>query len=441
VISKATVAKDCGVVNMISTYDPLVCSLCGSRDATTLLECLTGRGMTSDSRIVRRNLKKVQCDACGLVRDGLSFAADELEQHYSANYTLNVAKSGEEHFFYSTSGAMARSRLLHDWILALKPGTSWQPGIRVLEVGCGQGSLLSQLNGTFPLVHFCGIDLSADAVAFANAKGLNVRQGGLDTLSGEKYDIIIAFGVLEHVPDPSVFLSQVRALLSEEGEVIIGQPMQDVPSYDIFFVDHLHHFTTDHVRLLAEKVGFAQVGLLAGHPSIQNFSLHHLRKSTQVSDRTTLAPAKASKCAEAIKLYKGIFSTLDACLVKLTRDEQIAVFGTGEVFTLLYSYSNLSSAKIVCGLDDNADRQANHHWPFPVSSPDQAKVFGVSTILFCANTMYNQLLLDRVSKLELDAVTVLYMSEKLEEGWLSAQMRPKVHALARMAEATGGTRD
>src|SRR5579863_104558 len=114
---------------MISSYDPLTCSLCGAREAVTLLESSTGRGMTSDSRIVRRNLKKVQCADCGLVRDGQPFAANELEQHYSANYALNIAKSGEEHVFYSASGATARSQLLHDWILALKPQTRWQSGI------------------------------------------------------------------------------------------------------------------------------------------------------------------------------------------------------------------------------------------------------------------------------------------------------------------------
>lgn len=422
--------------DMIRAYDPLVCCLCGSRDSTILLECLTGRGMTSDSRIVHRNLKKVQCTACGLVRDGLPFTSSELEQHYSANYTLNVAKSGEEHFFYSASGAMARSRLLRDWILALKPETTWRDGIRVLEVGCGQGSLLSQLRGTFPSGHFHGIDLSADAVALANAKGLHVRQGGLETLAGEEYDIIIAFGVLEHVSNPKVFLAQVRDLLSEEGEAIVGQPMQNVPSYDIFFVDHLHHFSTDHVRFLAEKVGFAEIGLLAGHPSIQNFSLHHLRKTRHVP-ATALPIASASKCAEAIKIYKYVFSALNDCLARLKDDERIAVFGTGEVFTLLYTYSNLHTVKIVCGLDDNADRRANHHWPFPVSSPDQAKAFGASTILLCVNTMYNQFLLSRISELDLGPLTVLYMSEKLEEGWLSAPM--STSPLAQMAEATGGT--
>ena len=424
--------------DLIRSYDPLVCCLCGSRDVITLLECRTGRGMTSDSRIVRRNLKKVQCAACGLVRDGLPFAGSELEQHYSANYTLNVAKSGEEHFFYSARGAMARSRLLHNWILALKPETSWRAGVRVLEVGCGQGSLLSQLRGTFPFGHFHGIDLSADAVALANSKGLNVQQGGLEALAGEEYDMVIAFGVLEHVPNPAIFLAQVRELLSDDGEAIVGQPMQDVPSYDIFFVDHLHHFATDHVRFLAEKAGFTEAGLLAGHPSIQNFSLHHLRKDEHVSEPPALPGAGVSKCAEAIKIYNRVFSALNDFLARLKRDERIAVFGTGEVFTLLYTYSNLHTVEIVCGLDDNADRRANHNWPFPVSSPDQARAFGASTILLCVNAMYNHLLLGRISELELNPSRVLYMSEKLEEGWLSAPT--SVSPVDQLAEATGGTR-
>ena len=407
---------------MISPYDPLVCSLCGSYHAATLVESLTGRGMTSDSRVVRRNLKKVQCANCGLVRDGLAFAASELEEHYSANYTLNVAKSGEEHLFYSASGATARSRLLHDWILALKPETTWRTGMRVLEVGCGQGSLLSQFAGTFPSIDFFGIDLNADAVALAKAKGLNVRQGGLESLRGEEYDVVIAFGVLEHVPDPRVFLVQVRELLAEEGEVVVGQPMQDVPSYDVFFVDHLHHFTTEHVRSFGEKAGFEQIGILAGHPSIQNFSLHHFGKSAGPSDAAGHASGKVSKCAEAIAIYGGIFSSLNDCLAKLRDDERVAVFGTGEVFTLLYTYSDLASTKILCGLDDNADRRANHRWPFPVMAPDQAKTWDLSTVLLCVNTMYNQMLLGRLLTLGLRDITVWYMSEKLEQGWLSAHM-------------------
>ncbi len=375
--------------------------------------------MTSDSRIVRRNLKKVQCKVCGLVRDGQPFASGDLEQHYSASYTLNVAKSGEEHVFYAANGATARSRLLHDWILALKPASTWQSGIRVLEVGCGQGSLLNQLRGTFPSARFSGIDLSAQAVTLANAKGFDVRQGDLEGLRGETFDLIIAFGVLEHVPNPREFLSQVRDLLPAGGEAIVGQPMQDVPSYDVFFVDHLHHFTTDHVRFLGEGAGLAQAAVLAGHPSIQNFSMHHFRKTECRLPATHVSHPKISQCAEAIAIYQEVFSSLNDCLAKCKEDERIAVFGTGEVFTLLYTYSSLHLTKIVCGLDDNRDRQANLNWPFPVVSPDRAKEFGISVVLLCANTMYNDLILGRLSKLHLPAVKALHMSDKPREGWLS----------------------
>jgi 2-polyprenyl-3-methyl-5-hydroxy-6-metoxy-1,4-benzoquinol methylase len=403
------------------SYDPLLCNLCGSRDAVTLIDYSLGRGMTSDSRIVRRNLRKVQCVTCGLVRDGLPFAASDLEQHYSTDYRLNTSKSGEEHVFYLPGGAMARSRLIHDWILTLKPHVSWKSGIRVLEVGCGQGSLLSQLRGTFPSGHFVGIDLSAEAVALAVAKGLDVRQGGMEILGSEEFDIVIAFGVLEHVPSPTMLLTDMRELLEVGGEVIVGQPMQDVPSYDVFFVDHLHHFTTEHVQSLAEKAGFTQMGLLAGHPSIHNFSLHHLQKSA-FSASTPRASWKASRCSEAIAGYGRVFSDLDHYLTTVNPKDRIAVFGTGEVFTLLYTYSNLPSVHIICGLDDNDDRRANHSWPFPVVTPDEAKAFRPSTVLLCVNTMYNRPLLKRLLNLGLHTINVRYISETLGEGWVSAQL-------------------
>jgi hypothetical protein len=76
----------------------------------------------------------------------------------------------------------------------------------------------------------------------------------------------------------------------------------------------------------------------------------------------------------------------------------------------------------LCGLDDNRDRQANLSLPFPVVSPDRAKEFGISSVLLCANTMYNDLILGRLAKLNIPAVTVLYLSSKLQEGWLSLSL-------------------
>ena len=158
-------------------------------------------------------------------------------------------------------------------------------------------------------------------------------------------------------PNPRTFLAQVREFLYEEGDVIVRQPMQDVPSYDVFFVDHLHHFTTDHVRWLGDNVGYTQIRAIVATLTIQNFSLHHFRNTRHVSQALGGFQGKTSRCAEAIAIYQGILSSLNDCLAKIRENEQLAVFGTGEVFTLLYTYSNLHRMNILCGLDDNTDRR------------------------------------------------------------------------------------
>jgi hypothetical protein len=136
-----------------------------------------------------------------------------------------------------------------------------------------------------------------------------------------------------------------------------------------------------------------------------------------------------------------VFSSLNDCLATVKENERLAVFGTGEVFTLLYTYSNLHRMNILCGLDDNTDRQANLSWPFPVVSPDRAKEFDLSTVLLCANTMYNHRLLERLSRLDMPGVTVRYMSDKLQEGWLLAAQPSAPGGPARTVEAEAGRHD
>jgi len=77
--------------------------------------------------------------------------------------------------------------------------------------------------------------MSEDAVLRAQKKGLDVHVGTSSMIDG-KYDAIIAFGVLEHVSSPTSFLRDLSKCLSDAGEVIVGQPMQDVPSYDLFLL-------------------------------------------------------------------------------------------------------------------------------------------------------------------------------------------------------------
>ena len=154
-----------------ASYDPAICDLCACREFRVIASIDTARGMTSDSRILLRSLNKIICQNCGLVRDGNTFAATDLKEHYGNSYQLNTNESGEEHVFYTASGPVPRSQLIHDWILQVKPTMSG----RVLEVGCGQGSVLERLAASFPSAKFSGIELNECAVTRASRKGLDVH--------------------------------------------------------------------------------------------------------------------------------------------------------------------------------------------------------------------------------------------------------------------------
>ena len=160
---------------MATSYNPLRCDLCNCERFETVARTISARGMTSDSRILSRPLNKIICQECGLVREGSTFDASDLSEHYGSSYQLNTNESGEEHVFYTPSGPVPRSRLIHDWILEIKPIISGC----ALEVGCGQGSVLEKLAATFPSARFSGIDLNEHAVARARRKGLDARWGAV----------------------------------------------------------------------------------------------------------------------------------------------------------------------------------------------------------------------------------------------------------------------
>ena len=78
---------------------------------------------------------------------------------------------------------------------------STRGGVKVLEVGCGEGVRLAWLKNNLDADCY-GIEPSAQAVAAACAKGLNVQQGTADILpfDDQRFDIVI-FGFCLYLCD------------------------------------------------------------------------------------------------------------------------------------------------------------------------------------------------------------------------------------------------
>ena len=113
---------------------------------------------------------------------------------------------------------------------------------RILDIGCGDGFLLEQLCRRLGCASAVGQDihLSEQQAEQLSRPGLRfVRR--LETIEGERFDLMLLLDVLEHVQEPQELLERARRLhLAPGGRVLIS-----VPAFQGLFSDHdraLHHF-------------------------------------------------------------------------------------------------------------------------------------------------------------------------------------------------------
>lgn len=154
-----------------------------------------------------------------------------------------------------------------------------KPEGRLLEVGSSYGALLEILTAAG---YSCeGIELDQKAVAFAKSKGLNIREGTVETTlrenDYEKYDIIVADNVLEHVAELRNLGILLGRCLSLGGVLLVICP--NLNDYRRFLipgwalknhwhpVEHINYFTAETLRYF-----FRCAGLSAFAPHLKSES-------------------------------------------------------------------------------------------------------------------------------------------------------------------------
>src|SRR5262249_30013694 len=88
---------------------------------------------------------------------------------------------------------------------------------RLLDIGAATGSFVAMANADGWDAE--GLEISPAAVEAGKKKGLRMTQGVLthDSYAEASFDAVTFFDVLEHVPDPNVFLADVRRILKSDG--------------------------------------------------------------------------------------------------------------------------------------------------------------------------------------------------------------------------------
>jgi len=164
-------------------------------------------------------------------------------------------------------------------------------GKKLLDIGCWEGRLLSEIDQAGLFQELYGIDISSEAVEKVISKGFTDEVVDLNNetlpFPDEFFDAVTILAVLEHVFDPYMVIQEIYRFLRSNGILII-----DVPNVASFsncvriLIGHLpvtsrdpgwdggylHYYTKRSLDQFLSSQGFTITARrTGGHPAVRNW--------------------------------------------------------------------------------------------------------------------------------------------------------------------------
>jgi 2-polyprenyl-3-methyl-5-hydroxy-6-metoxy-1,4-benzoquinol methylase len=200
----------------------------------------------------------IKCCDCGLIFTYPRPSIEELSGYYPASY---YGDNGIRfHPLLEIVVGYFRKRL------ASRISNKYPVGGRILDIGSGRGTLLTEMadKGWETI----GTEYSKSlAEAVENKFGIQIYSTpNLQDCNfpANVFDIIVCYHVLEHLSDPLGTLFELKRLLNSSGMLILAVPniegtIANVSKEHWFANDvprHLFHFSPQTISLMLEKTGF-----------------------------------------------------------------------------------------------------------------------------------------------------------------------------------------
>ena len=188
------------------------------------------------------------CTFCGLVRQWPRLSDMESEWYNNNNYReTRTARSIEDY-----------EKLRAESQLQLLKGEIYPPG-SILDFGCSSGALLSRLRDHWSSAKTTGIEPIRKMATLAIEKGHRIVEDAWGIDARERFDLITASHVLEHIPHPTQMLYILKNKAKPSSRLFVEVPnlIEDIALEKV----HLYAFTEDTIVALLDSTGWETIWL------------------------------------------------------------------------------------------------------------------------------------------------------------------------------------
>ncbi|MEW6055127.1 MAG: class I SAM-dependent methyltransferase [Bdellovibrionota bacterium] len=195
------------------------------------------------------------CKRCGLAR--LEHFPDQKKFYSSAEYRNAYNGSVQVQDYFKLHDHEQSPRIANIGVEKFR-------GARVLDYGCGGGAFLDLVKGVAQETF--GIEPCLEFHESLGKRGHQIFESAQDALSrvDGSMDVVLSFGVIEHVVDPLEYLQNIKRLLKPGrsayletdnlNEILMNL---EVREFEPFFyrTAHLWYFTAETLKSLCERAG------------------------------------------------------------------------------------------------------------------------------------------------------------------------------------------
>jgi SAM-dependent methyltransferase len=132
----------------------------------------------------------------------------------------------------------------------------------VLDVGCGQGSLLKELSEEYPHIRLHGADISTKAIELASNRvpgarfwQLDIEEDSLD----ERFDLILCGEVLEHVANDTLAIENLSCMMDKY--LIVSSPQGRMREFEAN-VGHVRNYDYGELPQKLESAGLTILNVI-----------------------------------------------------------------------------------------------------------------------------------------------------------------------------------